>query len=180
MSRPLLAGLERIAVEDRRGTALVEFAILLPILLSIYLGTFQLIDGSSCKRRVTSTARAIADLTSQYATLTTSQVDSLLTASTKIMAPYAIAPSTVRVSEIEINGSNVAKIAWSRGLRIAARPANQIVNPPAGLKVPNSAYVYAEVSYTYTPVIAWITGPMTFTQTQFMLPRRSAKITLQP
>lgn len=167
-------------VHDRRATALVEFAILLPVLLTLYLSTYQLIDGSSCKRRVTITARAVADLTSQYASLTSSQLDDILDAGTQIMAPYDIAPSTIRVSTIVIDANKTATVTWSRGSNIASRPTGQLVSLPTALHVANSSYVYSEVTYTYTPVIAWLAGPITFSQTQFMLPRRSATITLQP
>ncbi|MBY0304714.1 MAG: hypothetical protein K2W86_06140 [Sphingomonas sp.] len=53
-----------------QGLALVEFALTAPFLILLYLGTYQVNDAVGCNRKVTITARSVADLTSQFATVT--------------------------------------------------------------------------------------------------------------
>ena len=55
--------------QDRRGTSAVEFAMLLPLLLTLYLGTFEISQGIGINRKVTLTTRTVADLASQVSSI---------------------------------------------------------------------------------------------------------------
>ncbi|WP_447411811.1 TadE/TadG family type IV pilus assembly protein, partial [Clostridium perfringens] len=50
---------------DRRGTVLVEFAVMLPVMLVLWMGSLQIEDGIACNRKVTIATRAVADLVAQ-------------------------------------------------------------------------------------------------------------------
>ena len=169
--------------DDRRGVALIEFAMVLPVLLLLFLGGYQLSDASACKRKVTITARALADITSQYTTLTKSEADTVLAAAQQIMAPYDLANAEVRVSQITLTstGKKGAKIVWSRARNTTERAVNSVVTEfPADLRLAKGdTYIYAEVSYNYDPKIGNLVPPVSFEQTLYMLPRKSAKVTLQ-
>ena len=171
----------RRILPDRRGTALIEFAMVLPVLLLLFLGGYQLSDASACKRKVTITARALADITSQYTTLTTSEADTVLAAAQQIMAPYDLANAQVRVSEITLSSKKNAKIIWSRGRNTTARTVGTTLTDfPADLKIAKGdTYIFAEVSYSYDPKIGNLVPPVSFEQTLYMLPRKSATVTLQ-
>ncbi|HET9512265.1 MAG TPA: pilus assembly protein, partial [Sphingomonas sp.] len=71
---------------DRRGTALMEFAFALPVLIILFLGSYQMSDAIACKRRVTIMTRAIGDMTSQYREISGTDLDTLMGASTQILA----------------------------------------------------------------------------------------------
>jgi Flp pilus assembly protein TadG len=45
---------------DQRGTSVVEFAMLLPAMVTLYLGTFEISQGVGAERKVTLTARTAA------------------------------------------------------------------------------------------------------------------------
>ncbi|NDU79348.1 pilus assembly protein, partial [Actinomadura sp. DSM 109109] len=60
---------------DERGIALVEFALSVPLLLLMFIGSYQLTDAISAYRKVTTATRAIADLSSQYTTVSNSDLD---------------------------------------------------------------------------------------------------------
>lgn len=165
---------------SRRATALTEFAILLPVLLTLYLGGFQIADAASCSRRVTTTSRSMADLVSQYANLDPSTLDSIINASQQMMAPYRTDRATIRVSQVSINRWGMARVSWSdSNPNIAPYAKNKdltAVIPPA-LLIPNSALIYSEVSYPYA--FSWNGRSLiTLSRNSFMLPRRSATISL--
>ena len=167
---------------DRRGTPLIEFAITLPVILLLFLGGYQLSQASACKRKVTITARALADIISQYTILSPSEADNVLAASQQIMAPYDLGGAQIRVSEITLSGTGKkgAKVVWSRALNATARDEGSYVAEfPADLRVKGDTYIYSEVLYNYNPLLGNLVPPVSFTQSLYMLPRKSATVTLQ-
>ena len=72
---------------DRDGGSAVEFAIVLPFMLTLYLGGMELGEGLQIQFKVTETARTVADLTSQYPALDTSTMASILSASSVVLTP---------------------------------------------------------------------------------------------
>ena len=73
---------------DRRGVSAVEFALIAPLMLGLYIGCVEISEGVAADRKVTLTAGALANLTSQVTTLTTADMSNILNASTAIMNPY--------------------------------------------------------------------------------------------
>jgi Flp pilus assembly protein TadG len=70
----------------------VEFAIALPVMLLLYVMAFVLSDMTSCNRKVTITARAMADMATRYAALSTStsasnSVATIIAASEQVLTP---------------------------------------------------------------------------------------------
>ena len=175
-SKGLGASIRRL-VAEKRGIALVEFAIVLPVLIILLFGGYLLLDASACKRRVTITARAIADLVSQNDRVTTGDVDTILAAASQIMAPYPVGFARVRVSEISIDGGGNAKVEWSRG---ASPYADNTPIPgwPTGMSARNSYYIYSEVTYTYNTFVPSVVDTMVFKQSLIMLPRKSVSVEL--
>lgn len=49
-----------------RGTSAVEFALLLPLMLTMYFGNIVITDAISADRQVTLVASTVAQITSQY------------------------------------------------------------------------------------------------------------------
>src|SRR5215475_8949091 len=56
--------------EDQRGVSAVEFAMLLPLMLTLYLGTAEISLAVGTDRKVTLTTRTVADLASQVKNIT--------------------------------------------------------------------------------------------------------------
>ncbi|MGJ3626060.1 TadE/TadG family type IV pilus assembly protein [Sphingomonas sp. MMS24-JH45] len=159
---------------DRRGTSAIEFAIALPVLILLFTGGFQLSDAVSVYRKVTTTSRALADLTSQYVTVNDAQLDKILAASTQVMAPYSTTDAKLVVSEIKTDAAFQTKVVWSRARNTTALRVGDTVNIPAALKIANTYAIIARVTYTYRPVFgnSYI-GTIPMGDTIIMLPRAS-------
>lgn len=171
--------MRRGIARDRRGTALVEFAAVLPVVIVLWLGSLQLEDGIACNRKVTIATRAIADLVAQNVsgTMTRSDIDSNLSAVTMVLAPYDASRATVRITQVYTDSALRTTVVWSRGYNVAGYAPATVVNMPVGLKVPGTYMLYAEVGYAYRPPMNFgYIGALQLGDTLFMLPRNSNRI----
>jgi Flp pilus assembly protein TadG len=170
---------------DHGGVAAVEFAIVLPFMLVLYIGGVELGDGLAIQVKVTDTTHIVADLVTQQTTSTTkTMVDTILGASSATMAPYSSPPYSaanlvVTVSEVSTNASGAATVTWSDSLNGTKRPVGQVMTLPASLVgLPNVSLILGEVSYRYTPNLGYnIVGTVTIADSYYLFPRNSASIT---
>jgi Flp pilus assembly protein TadG len=162
---------------DERGVSAVEFALILPLMLTMYFGAVEVSTGIAIDRKVTLTARAVCDLVSQSTTINNSAMTAILNASQAVMAPYSTGSAKVTVTLISIDNTGKATVAWSDSLNGTARTKGSAVTLPSALAVPNSSLILGEVDYNYTPTIGYVlTGSMTLHDQIYMRPRLSDTI----
>ena len=163
---------------DREGASAVEFAILAPLLITLYFGCVEITDGIAADRKVTLTAGALANLTSQSQTITVDGMTNILNASAAIIKPYSVGNLAATITCLKIDADGNAKVKWSATLNGTARADGASVTlPSAALAVPNSYLVWSEVSYNYTPVVGYtITGSLSLSDQMFMSPRVSPPV----
>jgi Flp pilus assembly protein TadG len=162
---------------DERGVSAVEFAMMLPLMLTLYLGAVELSQGVGADRKVTLTARTVADLVSQTASINNADMTNSLNASAAVMSPYPTSNLKVTVSSVKIDSTGKATIEWSDTYNGAARAVNSTVTLPSALVVPNTWLIWSEVQYSYTPTIGYvISGTLTLKDQSFMTPRLSADV----
>jgi Flp pilus assembly protein TadG len=165
-------------VRDQRGLAAIEFAMLLPLMLTLYLGGVELSQAISVDRKVTLTSRAVADLVAQSTSVNNAEMTNILNAATAVAAPFATSNLRVTVSSINVDSAGTAKISWSDTYNGTARAVNSSVTLPSALQIPNTSLIWGEVSYAYTPTIGYIiTGTMTLKDQIYMRPRQSTSVT---
>jgi len=164
---------------ENRGAAAVEFAIVLPFMLLLYVGGIELGDGMAIQVKVTDTAHIVADLTTQNTSISNATMKAILGASSATIAPYAASNVVVTVSEISTDASGNATVTWSDSLNGTARNAGDKFTLPTSLaSQPNISLIYGEVSYRYTPNLGYtITGTVTISDSYFLFPRNSNSIT---
>jgi Flp pilus assembly protein TadG len=164
--------LRRIA-HDKRGVSAVEFALIAPLLVSLYLGCVEISDGVAADRKVTLVASTVANLIAQSTSISTSDMSNILDASSAIIAPYATSNLKITVSCISIDANKTATVKWSATRNGTAQSGT--VTIPTDLQVANTQLVYAQASYAYTPVIGYtITGTLNMSEKMYMMPRITA------
>jgi Flp pilus assembly protein TadG len=177
MAAPLMRPLARLAGDDR-GVSAVEFAMLLPLMLTLYLGAVEISQGIGADRKVTLTARTVADLASQASSLATSDMTNSLNAASAVIAPYSDANLKVTVSQVKIDANSRATIDWSVTKNGTARSKGSSVTLPTALVVANSCLIWSEVQYTYKPTVGYVvTGTLTLKDQIYMRPRLSDCVT---
>ena len=163
--------------KDERGVSAVEFAMLLPLMLSLYLGAVEVSQGIGADRKVTLTARTVGDLVSQAQSVNNNDMTNSLNAASAVMAPYPIGNLKVVVSSVKIDAQGNATVEWSDTLNGTVRATGSTVTLPTALAVPNTWLIWSEVQYTYTPVIGHVvTGPLTLKDQIYMRPRLSDSV----
>ena len=114
----------------------MEFAIILPVMLLLYIGGVELGDGLQIQFKVTETARTITDLASQYITIQSSDMSNILTAASSVVAPYSSSNMIMTVSEVATNSQGQGTITWSCSLNGTPRTVGATVTLPTSLQTP--------------------------------------------
>jgi Flp pilus assembly protein TadG len=163
---------------DQRGVSAVEFAMLLPLMLTLYLGAAEISQGVGIDRKVTLTARTVADLAAQVTTISSSDMANILAASSSVIAPYNASQLRVTVSQISIDSNSNPTISWSCTLNGTAHGVGSSANIPTALKIANTSLIWGEASYSYRPPIGYvITGTLNLSDQIYMSPRLSSSVT---
>jgi Flp pilus assembly protein TadG len=164
--------------KERRGLAALEFAMLLPMMMTLFLGSVEITTGVAIHRKVTLTARALADLSGQFTAIANADMTNILNASSDIIAPYAAAQLQSVVSELSINAQGEATVVWSDTLNGTARTVGSVVTIPANLAAPNTYLLLGEASYSYTPSYGYVvTGTLSLSDQIYMRPRQANSVT---
>lgn len=163
---------------DRGGISAVEFALILPFMVTLYLGSVELGDGFSVQFRATLAARTVTDLTSQYVKIDTTTMNQLLGAAATVMAPYSPNNMTVTVSEVTTtNASGAAQVTWSAANSGNGRAVGSSVTLPSALQTlpAGTALIFGEVTYPYNPEFGYVlTGTINMYESQYFYPRQSS------
>ena len=165
---------------DTRGVSAVEFALILPIMIIMYIGAVEFSHALTVDRRVTAVASAASDLVAQTDEITSNEVQDIFTASTSIMSPYTAAPISIVLTSVVADENNDTTVAWSCALNGAAHSTGSSYTLPGGLTQAFSSVIVAEVSYSYQPPIGhYMTGGINMTETFYLRPRRSLTVEWQ-
>lgn len=180
---------------DADAVAATEFAIVVPFMLLLYVGGIELANGMAINFKVSATAHAVADMVTQNTSLSTAQMQNILTGATAIMAPYPVTGGgnsllSVTVSEISSDANGNLTLQWSQSYNGTSFGTGR--TSLTGLTVPTSlngtvgnannpnnqndqvSFILSEVSYAYTPNLGYtISGTVNLHDTDWLFPRCS-------
>ncbi|MGP1275927.1 MAG: TadE/TadG family type IV pilus assembly protein [Caulobacterales bacterium] len=157
---------------DTRGVSAVEFALIAPLLIALYIGSVQVTLGLSADRKLTAAASTVADLVAQTDIIENGLLADMFAAGDAVMQPYSTASLAMRVTSLSADDDGNPVFAWSQGRGMAARGAGDLPAVPAGLLLPDGGVIVVEASYVYnSPVATSGIGRFNFTETVFMRPR---------
>lgn len=176
--KPLTARIRALGkngASDTRGVSAVEFALILPVMLTLLFAGAETTTGLQINRKVTNTARALADLASQSATLSNAEIANILNAAADVLAPFPIANAKIVVTGIQTDKYGVSRVVWSSAKNMTAYNKDAVMTLPADLRPAagtEAFFVLSEVKYTYTPAVAYlISGSINISDRLYMGPR---------
>jgi Flp pilus assembly protein TadG len=156
-----------------QGVAAIEFAMILPVLVLIFLATFDGGRAIAAYMKMRAATYALASITNQYATIQSTDMTSILGATSVVMAPYTSGSPAVKISQVQISNKGVATIEWSAAQNATARTVGSSISPPSAMVVNSSYLILAEVSYTYSPLFGYFNSGsgITFSDSLYVTPR---------
>ncbi|MBB3388628.1 Flp pilus assembly protein TadG [Rhizobium sp. BK275] len=146
-----LASTTRRFARDRQGVGAIEFAIIFPVLVMLYLGAFEITIGLSVSKRTARAAGSIADIITQQQSVTKSSLTDIAKAASPIYSPYDSSDMLVKVTAIQIDGSSNPTVMWSWASTGAAPYAKNstVSDVPTEMKKADSFLIRSELSIPY-------------------------------
>lgn len=100
---------------SRSGAAAVEFALILPIMLFLYVGTIEASALISMDRKVQSVSGALGDLVARVETrVTSTQLRDYFRAASGIMTPFPATQVRQEVTVVSVADDGQTSVVWSR------------------------------------------------------------------
>jgi len=162
------------------GMAAVEFALIAPVMITLYFGVTELSNAYDANTKSTAVASTAADLIAQEKVVCDAEMTDAFTALNAIMYPFPPNSMKVRISSLIDNGNGTVKVAWSDGQNYTPRTVNSAVTIPAGLVTDGGSVIMSEVEYTYnSPAPHFFPTAKTMSDTYYLHPRKVDQITRQ-
>jgi Flp pilus assembly protein TadG len=169
-----LRGKAAALARENSGLAAIEFAMLLPLMIVLFLGCAEVSQAVGIDRKVGLTTRTVSDLVAQVKSVSDTDMTNIMAAVAAVAAPYPTSNLRLKVSSITIDANKKATIAWGDAMNTSARQKGDVVTVPNGLLVANTTLIWAEATYNFTPTIGYvITGTLPLSDQIYMRPRLS-------
>lgn len=165
-------------IRDVRAVSAVEFALLLPFMISLYVAANETSLALSIYRKVSHTGATLGDLTSQATTLTTAEMSDIMAATSAVMSPYAGTGLKIVVAAVEMK-NNAYVTDWSVAQNTTTWTENGTppVTIPSGLITNGQQIIVTQVQYTYVSTFSlfmkdiWGTNSITLKDVSYFRPR---------
>jgi Flp pilus assembly protein TadG len=173
------------------GAAALEFALVLPVIVAIYLGGFELSKALSVYRKVIDMTAQLSSLVSvSPSSVTQGQITTDISAASLIMSPYPTTGMIITVTEMQTAGPTStpactaapckATVLWSVSStgaadKIAGTTWTQL---PSDLATPNTGYTLVQTYYPYQTTIGahYLPASIPMSNQLYMSPRQELVI----
>lgn len=179
----------RLAQHCQEGIAAVEFALVLPIMLLLYIGSVEVSALISMDRRVQSVAGALGDLVARHDTkISATRLSDYFKAAGGIMTPFETTDLRQAVTQVEVRANGTTRVLWSQkyvnGILSTntAHPVNSsYALPQAMIDIALGKFVIvAEGSYSYEPLYGYaFNQTINLYRENYFMPRFGGSIALQ-
>lgn len=164
----------RSLLRDRRGVAAVEFALLLPVMIALYLGMAELVQAYQAQKKTTDVAATIGDLASQDTAVTDAALAGIFTAGEMVIQPFDKSGLRQRLASVSADKDGNIVVDWTSARNWTGGAAPTV---PAGMLGPNESVIVSDVVYDYdSPLDFVLSGVTTIKQRGYYRPRLSAKV----
>lgn len=170
---------------SRDGVAAVEFAMIMPIMLVIYLGSMEGSALITMDRRVQTISNSVGDLVARGKDkVSTSEIDDYFAVSKIILAPHSTSELVQRVVSVQVDKDGKGVVRWSRdsGKKVPYAKGTPFKLPAEITDIAKEGFVIvAEASLPYTPLTGIVFGQKyTLYRENFYMPRFGNEIVLLP
>ena len=177
-----MIGKIRLYWRNKQGLAAVEFAFVLPILLSMLLGLVELSQALLLRTDVTNMSATAADLIAEESSVSSTDLTNVFNALNAMVFPFDSTPSTITITSVIDGGTgNTPKVAWSCTKSGTAETKNAAPSTaiPTGLITAGdgTSVIWAKITYAYnSPISYFLIGTKNWTNNFYLKPRRVLQI----
>lgn len=171
-----------------RGAAAVEFALILPVMLLVYVGTLEASTLITMDRKVQSVAGAVGDLVARVdETISSDQLQDYFRAASGIMTPYSSTDVLQVVTAVDVAADGTTSVVWTRqylnGVFSGTTPhtvGDTYPLPAEMIAISlDRMVIAAEASYSYTPLLGIVINqPINLYRSSYFMPRFGEDIAL--
>lgn len=181
-----LMAASRLAARFRRsdrGVAAVEFAMILPIMFFMFVGSVEFSQAITVDRRVTQIASSTADLVAREKSLTGAQMLGIMNIINQLIKPYDGTRLALTVTSVAASASDATdtRVQWTCNHNggVSTYTANQTFPLPTGIVEVGTSVIVTDVTYNYTPLIFnyFITTAFNLQERFYLKPRLSTSVT---
>lgn len=178
--RRFLPQFARRLLGDRRGTALVEFAVAAPVLILLSLGGVDFALYLLLLQKLQNAAFNVADLAARDKTLAVQDLDNIFLAVDHIIKPFDFGGQGLAiVSGVSVVGSSSRpQVVWQRSGAGALQAMSAVGRNGQAAQIPSSivmstgdTVIATEVFFQYEPLFGFILKPKILYRTAFFKPR---------
>jgi Flp pilus assembly protein TadG len=168
-------------IGNRTGAVAVEFALVVPVILFLFLGTFEATAVIRAKMKFANSAPILANLVSmQSPTAQGNLIADFCTGADYAMAPYPTANMAAQINSVT-NTNGTASVDWTANCGSVSNPQSALTL--AASLIPNSgdSVIVVQASYSYnTPIALVMPAVFNFTDVAFSRPRNGATVQYPP
>jgi Flp pilus assembly protein TadG len=130
---------------NRDGVGAVEFALIAPVLIILYMGSLEISVAMSVNKKLARASSTVADLITQEETVNKTYLASMVNVAQSVMTPFRSDGIRVKVTGIAINGAGQGTTSWS-WQDDNSRPysVGSTQSLPSDLAIPNTFLVRTE------------------------------------
>lgn len=160
------------------GLAALEFALVAPIMILLYMGMAELTMAMMAERQAAHSASVVGDLVAQSISMDATQMNDIFNVGNAIMKPFPASSLSFRVTSVKADVNGIPKVVWSQGHGLGAMTAGATVGSfPANLLAAGDSVIEADVAYTYTsPIMQVLPTPITYSNSFYLKPRRVSEV----
>ncbi len=165
----LLALLHRFK-KQTKGAIAIEFAMIFPLMITIYFGVVEMSNALAASRKVTMLTSTVGDIVAQFEKIGPNAMAGIYDAADEIMRPF----STNGLGQLRINVYSVTTVPannWSYTPSGACPEGQPAV--PANLLASGGSVIVAQVCYVHNSILnRFFTTDPSFSDTFFLRPRQ--------
>jgi Flp pilus assembly protein TadG len=154
---------------DQSGTAAIEFALVLPGLLTLFIGSYEAANLILCDLKLEAAAETAADLVAQTrvnTTLQSTDFTNITNATKKVMTPFPTSSSQLKIAyasvtystgspvinwHLEVNSASPISVTSLPNSASAANLGDQVAGS-------TDSVIVAWLTYAYTSPVSYVLG----------------------
>ena len=141
---------------EQSGQALIEAALIFPLLVGLFLGVSEFCEGFTVSRRLEAAAGMAADLVARAQTVTADDLSGIKAMVDETLKPFPTSSLGLILTSVVADAGNVTIVGWSdaRGSDVIPYATGSIISLPAGLTLPDTSVIVAEVKYSFRSTLS--------------------------